>query len=81
MATVDRLVGDAALENAQSDNDSGENYQVYQIRTAHLQHPIFGMLKHDNRLLDMVECLIGPDTRLIHYQGLYKPAGSGDKVG
>ena len=81
MATVDRLVGDGALENVQSGNDSDEDYQVYQIRTAHLQHPIFRMLINDNRLLDMVECLIGPDIRLIHYQGLYKPAGSGGEVG
>ena len=71
MATVDRLVGDGALENVQSGNDSDEDYQVYQIRTAHLQHPIFRMLINDNRLLDMVECLIGPDIRLIHHQGLY----------
>ncbi len=81
MATVDRLVGEDALENVQSGNDSDEDYQVYQIRTAHLQHPIFRMLINDNRLLDMVECLIGPDIRLIHYQGLYKPAGSGGEVG
>ena len=71
MATVDRLVGDGALENAQSDNDSDEDYQVYQIQTAHFQHPIFRILINDNRLLDMVECLIGPDIRLIHHQGLY----------
>ena len=29
----------------------------------------------------MVETLIGPDIRLIHYQGLYKPARSGGEVG
>ena len=29
----------------------------------------------------MVEGLIGPDIRLIHYQGLYKPARSGGEVG
>ena len=56
----------------QSGEDSDNEYQVYQIRTAHLRHPIFHMLI-DSRLLDMVECLLGPDLRLIHYQGLYKP--------
>ena len=39
------------------------------------------MLINDSRLLDIVEDLIGPDIRLIHYQGLYKPPDSGGEVG
>jgi hypothetical protein len=81
METVARLADEDALENVQSGGDSDDEFQVYQIRTAHLQHPIFRMLIHDTRLLDMVETLIGPDIRLIHYQGLYKPARSGGEVG
>jgi phytanoyl-CoA hydroxylase len=81
METVARLADEDALENVQSGDDSDDEFQVYQIRTAHLQHPIFRMLIHDTRLLDMVETLIGPDIRLIHYQGLYKPARSGGEVG
>ena len=81
MDTVARLTRENALENVQSGADRDEDFQVYQIRTAHLQHPIFRMLIHDTRLLDMVEALLGPDLRLIHYQGLYKPARTGGEVG
>jgi hypothetical protein len=81
MATVERLRAEQRLENVQSGGDPDEAFQVYQIRTAHLQHPIFRMLIHDTRLLDLVEDLIGPDIRLIHYQGLYKPARTGGTVG
>ncbi len=76
-----RLQAEQALENVQSGGDRDEDFQVYQIRTAHLRHPIFRMLINDSRLLDLVECLIGPDIRLIHYQGLYKPAATGGAVG
>ena len=80
MQTVARLTREGTLENVQSGADRDEDFQVYQIRTAHLQHPIFRMLIHDTRLLDMVETLLGPDIRLIHYQGLYKPAHSGGEI-
>jgi len=80
MATVDRLVRERTMQNVQSGADRDEDFQVYQIRTAHLQHPAFHMLIHDTRLLDMVEALLGPDLRLIHYQGLYKPARTGGEV-
>jgi len=80
MQTVERLRGERVLENVQSGGDPDEDFQVYQIRTAHLQHPVFRMLIHDSRLLDMVEDLIGPDIRLIHYQGLYKPPHTGGAV-
>lgn len=81
METIDRLANEGALENVQSGEDQDEDFQVFQIRTAHLQHPVFRMLINDSRLLDIVEDLIGPDIRLIHYQGLYKPPGSGGEVG
>ena len=81
MATVDRLSRENTLQNVQSGEDNDDEFQVYQIRTAHLQHPIFRMLIHDSRLLDIVEGLLGPELRLIHYQGLYKPARTGGEVG
>ena len=81
MATVDRLSRERTLQNVQSGEDDDEDFQVFQIRTAHLQHPVFRMLINDSRLLDMVEGLLGPDLRLIHYQGLYKPARTGGEVG
>ena len=80
-ATVERLRSEHALENVQSGGDSDNEYQVYQIRTAHLQHPAFRMLIHDSRLLDIVSQFIGPDIRLVHYQGVYKPAHTGGAVG
>ena len=43
MATVDRLSRENALQNVQSGNDHDDDFHVYQIRTAHLQHPIFRM--------------------------------------
>lgn len=79
--TLARLNREGALENVQSGKDRDEDFQVFQIRAAHLQHPIFDMLIHDTRLLDIVECLLGPDIRLIHYQGLHKPPKSGGEVG
>ncbi|MDA0340044.1 MAG: phytanoyl-CoA dioxygenase family protein [Proteobacteria bacterium] len=81
MDTVERLRTEQSLENVQSGGDRDKDFQVFQIRTAHLQHPIFGMLIHDTRLLDMVEGLIGPDIRLVHYQGLYKPPRTGGIIG
>lgn len=81
METVERLTRERSLQNVQSGEDDDSDFQVYQIRTAHLQHPVFRMLIHDSRLLDMVEGLLGQDIRLIHYQGLYKPARTGGEVG
>ncbi len=80
-ATVERLSSEHTLENVQSGGDRDEDFQVYQIRTAHLQHPVFRMLIHDTRLLDLVEGLIGPDIRLVHYQGSYKPPHTGGVIG
>lgn len=81
MQTLERLRAEQTLENVQSGGDRDEDYQVFQIRTAHQRHPIFHMLINDSRLLDLVECLLGPDLRLIHYQGLYKPPRTGGVVG
>lgn len=81
MQTLARLRDAHALENVQSGGDRDEDCQVFQIRTAHLRHPIFRMLINDSRLLDLVECLLGPDLRLLHYQGLYKPPRTGGVVG
>ena len=81
MATVDRLSRENTLQNVQSGEDNDDEFQVYQIRTAHLQHPIFRMLIHDSRLLDIVEGLLGPELRLIHDQSLYKPPRTGREVG
>lgn len=54
--------------------------KVYQLRCAHLMHEAFAALVHDERLLDAVESLIGPNIRLILCQGLYKPPHTGDEI-
>jgi radical SAM superfamily enzyme YgiQ (UPF0313 family) len=56
----------------QSGSDRDEDFQVYQIRTAHLRHPVFRMLINDSRLLDMVESLIGPDTHVTHLRRIQR---------
>lgn len=58
----------------------GTPTQVYQIRAAHLQHPLFDSLIRDARILDTVESLIGPNLKLILCQGLYKPPHTGGEI-
>ena len=58
----------------------GTATQVYQIRAAHLQHQLFEDLIRDPLILDRVECLIGPDLKVILCQGLYKPPHTGGLV-
>ena len=53
---------------------------VYQLRCAHLMHPLFDGLIRDARLLDPVQSIIGPNIRVILIQGLYKPPRSGGVI-
>jgi phytanoyl-CoA hydroxylase len=78
--TFDRLVRENAVQNVQSGEATDDEAHVYQLRTAHLLHEAFDRYIHDERLLGIVESLIGPDIQLIHYQGLYKPPVSGGVV-
>jgi len=55
----------------------GKQTEVYQIRSPHLRHPAFERLMRHPRLLDAVESLIGPNIRVVLYQGLYKPPHTG----
>ena len=79
--TLEQLQREGRLQNVQSGKDSDEAAQVYQLRTAHLLHPRFDGLIRDSRILDVIESIIGPNIRLVHYQGLYKPPQSGGEVG
>ena len=79
--TLERLQVEGRLQNVQSGKESDESVQVYQLRTAHLLHPRFDALIRDSRILDVIESIIGPNIRLVHYQGLYKPPQSGGDVG
>ena len=58
----------------------GTTTQVFQIRAAHLQHTLFGDLIRDGRILDRVQCLLGPHLKVILCQGLYKPPHTGGEV-
>jgi ectoine hydroxylase-related dioxygenase (phytanoyl-CoA dioxygenase family) len=60
--------------------DDGTTTQVFQIRAAHLQHALFAALIRDARILDRVQCLLGPDLKVILCQGLHKPPHTGGEV-
>jgi ectoine hydroxylase-related dioxygenase (phytanoyl-CoA dioxygenase family) len=80
-ATLARLRDEGRLQNVQSGKDSDDAAQVYQLRTAHLLHERFDAFVRDPRILDIAESIVGPNIRLVHYQGLYKPPRSGGEVG
>ena len=60
--------------------EDGTDTEVYQIRCAHLFHPLFGELIRDARILDRVETVIGENLRVILCQGLFKPAHTGGAI-
>lgn len=60
--------------------EDGTDTEVYQIRCAHLFHPVFDELIRDDRILDRVETIIGGNLRLILCQGLYKPPHTGGEI-
>jgi phytanoyl-CoA hydroxylase len=80
LQTIESLQRERRLENVKSDDAPDAESQVFQIRTAHLAHPTFDRLVRDPRLLDAIESLIGPNLRLVHFQGLYKPPHTGGEV-
>jgi phytanoyl-CoA hydroxylase len=78
---LDRLRQTNQLKNIRNGQlEDGTNTEVYQIRCAHLFHPLFGELIRDPRILDRVGAIIGANLRLILYQGLYKPAFVGGEI-
>lgn len=79
--TLVRLRTEGRLQNVQSGKEADDEAQVYQLRTAHMLHERFDAFVRDARVLDIVESIVGPNIRLVHYQGLYKPPRSGGEVG
>lgn len=73
-----------SLDNMRAENKLKNSLRsekvLHQIRVAHLHHPDFNELLHDARILDLVEDLIGPNIRLIIFQGVYKPPLSGGMI-
>ena len=78
---LDSLTNEGTLASIRDGElDDGTPTQVYQIRAAHLQHPLFADLIRDPRIVDTVERLIGQNLKVILCQGLYKPANTGGEV-
>jgi phytanoyl-CoA hydroxylase len=79
---LERLRGEQKLKSIRDGKlEDGTNTEVYQIRCAHLFHPLFDELIRDARILDRVASIIGDNLRLILCQGLYKPANTGGEIG
>lgn len=86
----DRLFGEAretgnfrnlAIDNTDSvdeKNDAGT--QMLQIMQMCERSLVFRQLLYDERILDIVQDLLGPNLQLFHDQALYKPARQGDAV-
>lgn len=78
---LDRLREDQQYKSIRKGQlEDGTDTEVYQIRCAHLFHPLFGELIRDARILDRVETVIGENLRVILCQGLYKPAHTGGEI-
>lgn len=80
-SSLEKMRRENKLKSIRSGTDlEGRETAVYQIRMAHLHHPLFNDLIHDARLLNIVESLIGPNIRIVLFQGLYKPPLTGGTV-
>ncbi|WP_135556815.1 phytanoyl-CoA dioxygenase family protein [Paenibacillus cymbidii] len=81
MASLEKMREERRLVSARhGETADGRQTEVFQIRSAHLHHPLFNKLMRDPRLLDIVESLIGPNIRLVLFQGLYKPPHTGGVI-
>lgn len=66
------------VSNLRDRDGSGQGTgEFWKLRCAHLMDPCFDAIMRDNRLLDAVESLIGPNIRVVVCQGLYKPPYKG----
>jgi ectoine hydroxylase-related dioxygenase (phytanoyl-CoA dioxygenase family) len=71
------LASDASDDD---DANSGTKGQMLQITQMCERSLLFRRLLFDDRILDIVEDLIGPNIQLFHDQALYKPAHNGEAV-
>lgn len=82
LQVLDNLKGASKLNSIRDGiSIDGKKTEVFQIRAAHLHHKKFQELLYNELLLDIVEELIGPEIRLVLFQGLYKPPFTGGVVG
>jgi ectoine hydroxylase-related dioxygenase (phytanoyl-CoA dioxygenase family) len=68
---------DLAAEDDRPKLEDGQMLQVFSVSTRNLR---FRRLAHLDKILDVVEDLIGPNIRLLQAHLLYKPAGHGSVV-
>jgi ectoine hydroxylase-related dioxygenase (phytanoyl-CoA dioxygenase family) len=65
------------LRNLSSDSEHPQMLQLMQVCERSL---LFRRLLYDERILDAVEALIGPNIMLFHDQALFKPARTGGPI-
>jgi len=63
--------------DATAESDKG---RMLQIINMYRRNPTYHQLIYDERILDLVEDIIGPNIQLFHDQALWKPAGDGGAV-
>ncbi len=89
-AEYDRLFAEArqtghyrnlAIDNTESVQEKAEaEGQMLQITQMCERSVLYRRLLYDDRILDLIQDLIGPNIQLFHDQALYKPAHQGDVV-
>ena len=89
-AEYDRLFDEAretgqyrnlAIDNTDSIQEkAGADGQMLQITQMCERSLLFRQLLYDDRILDIVQDLLGPNIQLFHDQALYKPARQGESV-
>ena len=62
------------------DDHTPENPRIRRLKDPHKASPIFDGLLRDERILDIVAQLIGPDIRMHHTKLNVKPPGGGEAV-
>ena len=70
----------AVIGESETDPDADRSEQVLQIMEMWKLHEEYLQLLRHEPLLDVAECLVGPDIQLFHDQALYKPAHHGGAV-
>jgi phytanoyl-CoA hydroxylase len=80
-ARVDGRYRNLAMDDTDDiDAKANADGQMLQIMQMGERSILFHQLLYDQRILDIVEDLIGPNIQLFHDQALYKPAHNGEPV-
>jgi ectoine hydroxylase-related dioxygenase (phytanoyl-CoA dioxygenase family) len=74
------LYSNLASDNKSADSKRAAKTQMLQIVNMCERSVLFSKLNYDERILNFVEDLIGPNIMLFHDQALWKPARTGGAV-